>query len=115
MLPAIRLVIGIAAAVALLIGLILLLAGTLQTASAGLWLIVLGVVGLIGVGFERFRYHSEAAERGGAATDAAGADAGRPEPRFQPTEERFTDPTTRRQLRVWVDPASGERRYRPDE
>lgn len=42
-------------------------------------------------------------------------DTGPPEARFRATEERFVDPTTRRQLRVWVDPATGERRYRDDE
>ena len=33
------------------------------------------------------------------------------DPRFRPTEERFEDPTTRRRMRVWLDPTSGERRY----
>jgi hypothetical protein len=30
------------------------------------------------------------------------------------TEERFRDPTTRRIMRVWVDPADGTRHYIPD-
>ncbi len=30
---------------------------------------------------------------------------------FRPTDERFEDPTTRRRMRVWADPTSGERRY----
>jgi hypothetical protein len=31
-----------------------------------------------------------------------------------PTKERFMDPTTRRVMRVWVDPARGERHYVPE-
>lgn len=34
----------------------------------------------------------------------------RPEPDWQPTNERFRDPRTRNVLRVWVDPA-GARHY----
>jgi hypothetical protein len=45
----------------------------------------------------------------------AGVDAGAPEPRFRPPEERFIDPTTRRRVRVWMDPGTGERRYRLDD
>jgi hypothetical protein len=37
------------------------------------------------------------------------------EPRFQRTDERFIDPTTHREMRVWIDPNSGERRYRAEE
>ena len=31
------------------------------------------------------------------------------------TRERFRDPGTQRIMRVWVDPASGERHYVPDD
>ncbi|MGO9178749.1 MAG: sensor histidine kinase [Candidatus Limnocylindrales bacterium] len=37
------------------------------------------------------------------------------EERFRRTDEVFADPTTQRQIRVWFDAASGERRYRLDE
>ena len=37
------------------------------------------------------------------------------EPRFRPTDEVFIDPTSGRKMRVWLDPRSGERRYRADE
>ena len=37
------------------------------------------------------------------------------EERFRRTDEVFEDPTTQRQIRVWFDAASGERRYRLDE
>ena len=36
------------------------------------------------------------------------------EPRFTPTTERFVDPTTGLAMRVYVDAASGERRYRAE-
>jgi hypothetical protein len=37
------------------------------------------------------------------------------EPRFQRTDELFADPTTSHVMRVWLDPATGERRYRAEE
>lgn len=30
---------------------------------------------------------------------------------WQPTDEVFVDPTTRRRMRVWLDPVDGTRRY----
>jgi hypothetical protein len=32
----------------------------------------------------------------------------------QPTGEVFTDPATGKPMRVWYDPTTGEREYRPD-
>ncbi len=54
-----------------------------------------------------------------AALTAAGALIGararhrlaRRDPRFQPTDEVFRDPSTGRVTRVHVDPTTGERRY----
>ena len=46
--------------------------------------------------------------------DRAAASTGHPDARFQPTGEVFVDPTTRVRMRVWSDPATGERRYVPD-
>ncbi len=37
-------------------------------------------------------------------------EADKPGPDWQPTDERFRDPRTRKVLRVWVDPA-GDRHY----
>jgi hypothetical protein len=51
------------------------------------------------VSWWRVRAHGEA--------DAPGMD-------WQPTNERFRDPRTKRVMRVWVDPAGG-RHYVPDE
>jgi len=113
-LPASRIVIGIGSILALGVGLALVFDGGISSWS-GLWLIVLGAAGLIGITFERMRYRSAAAERSGEPAGPAGVDAGPPDPRFQPTDERFEDPSTRERLRVWVDPQTGERRYRRDE
>jgi hypothetical protein len=106
-------VIGIASVLGLLLGLLLIGVGA-EAAISGLWLMVLGAVGLIGITFERMRYRSEAAERSGEPAGPAGAEPGPLDPRFRATEERFVDPTTRQPIRVWVDPTTGERRYRPD-
>jgi len=38
----------------------------------------------------------------------------RRDPRFQPTDEVFHDPSTGRVTRVHIDPATGERRYWKD-
>ena len=109
-----RVIVAVVSVLFLVGGLAVIGAGG-RAAPSGLWLIALGAAGLIAVAFERTRYRSEAAERGGDAPGSAGLDDGPPDPRFRATDERFVDPTTRQQLRVWVDPASGERRYRPDE
>ena len=77
--------------------------------------LLFGAAGLIAVVFERMRYGSEAVGRSSGASADAGLDNGPRDPRFHPTDERFTDPTTGQRVRVWVDPATGERRYRPDE
>jgi hypothetical protein len=114
-LPALRVVVGVVALLVLLTGLAVLLTIGGAERLSGLWLMVLGAGALVAVAFERMRYRSEAAERSGEAPGEAGDDSGPLEARFRATEERFVDPTTRRQLRVWVDPASGERRYRADE
>lgn len=38
-------------------------------------------------------------------------EADRPQPGWLPTTERFRDPTTRRLMRVWVDPRDRARHY----
>jgi len=38
-----------------------------------------------------------------------------PEPGWVPTTERFRDPSTRRLMRVWIDPVSATRHYLTDE
>jgi hypothetical protein len=114
MLLALRVIVGVLALLLLLAGLAALASGRLEGLS-GFWLILLGAAGLIAVVFERLRYGSESTDRSGGGSAEAGIDTGPLDSRFQVTNERFVDPTTQRRIRVWVDPASGERRYRPDE
>jgi hypothetical protein len=82
----------------------------------GLWLVVGGLVIIAAILLERRRYRSVAAEVG---PEPPGPGGGEPldeplEPRFSPTTERFVDPTTGVTMVVWVDKASGDRRYRAD-
>jgi hypothetical protein len=82
----------------------------------GLWAVVSGMVVIVAVLLERQRYRSSAAELGAEAPGPGGGEPldGGLESRFRPTSEQFVDPTTRQRMRVWLDPASGERRYRAD-
>jgi DUF1707 SHOCT-like domain len=38
-----------------------------------------------------------------------------PGPGWMPTPERFRDPSTKKIMRVWIDPADGSRHYVPDD
>lgn len=109
-----RIVIGFVSALFVMAGLAVIAAGGAPGLS-GLWLVVLGGAGLVAVAFERTRYRSETAERHGGDPGVAGIDDGPIDPRFHPTDERFVDPTSSQRVRVWVDAATGERRYRLDE
>ena len=79
-----------------------------------LFVFVPGAVMVAGVVLERTRYRSLAAEQNGHGPGPGGGETAHPEPRFRPTEEAFLDPTTRVPMRVYVDPATGERRYVPE-
>ena len=43
------------------------------------------------------------------------AQAATPGPGWMPTPERFRDPSTKKIMRVWIDPADGSRHYVPDD
>ena len=100
-------------------GVLFLLGGITLAAVTGpggdllsaLFLFIPGVVMIAAVVLERTRYRSLHAERSGDGAGPGGGEPRAPEPRFRPTEERFVDPTTHIAMRVWVDPATGERRY----
>ena len=68
--------------------------------SVAEWMIVavviLGVVAAL-FGWDRYR-----SKRNGASESS------------QPTSEVFTDPASGKPMRVWYNPATGEREYRPD-
>jgi hypothetical protein len=82
--------------------------------ASALFLFVPGVLMIAAVILERTRYRSLHAERTGDSYGPGGGEPGAPEPRFRPTDERFVDPTTHVAMRVWLDPATGERRYVPE-
>ena len=93
---------GIRAAVAL-VGLVLVLVGGFVLAHGaigGLQALILGVLLCGGVIFERAAYKP--------LETAAPAD------RFQKTPERFIDPETKAPVTVFIDPATGERKYVKD-
>ncbi|MBS0373330.1 MAG: hypothetical protein JSR73_02020 [Proteobacteria bacterium] len=90
-----RRAVTIGAAALAAIGTVLCLAGM---PAPGAQLLGLGVVVLVGVAIERWRYRT---------TPRPGAD-------WQPTGERFVDPESGRSVDVFYDPKTGERRYRTD-
>jgi hypothetical protein len=78
---------------------------------AGFWLVVGGLALIIGVVIERTRYRSVVADQQNLPPGPGGGEPTLPEPRFQPTDEVFFDPTTNHRMRVFVDARTGERRY----
>ena len=90
--------------------------GGTQAAAGGLWLVVVGMVLIIAAVVERRRYRSESAERGSLPVGPGGGEPiGEPlEGRFERTGEVFVDPTSQRQMRVWLDRATGERLYQAE-
>jgi hypothetical protein len=81
------------------------------------WLVVVGLVFIIAAVLERWRYRSETAERTGLPVGPGGGEptGATLETRFRRTDEVFVDPTSDRTMRVWLDPVSGERRYRAED
>lgn len=88
-----------------------------SSAAAGAWLVVVGLVLVVAALVERRRYRSETADRSGLPIGPGGGEPTTEslEARFQRTDERFVDPTSGHTMRVWLDRASGERRYRAEE
>jgi hypothetical protein len=79
---------------------------------AGVILILCAVPLVIGAIYERVRYRSVAAERSRTPSGPGGEPVREPlEPRFVSTDEVFVDPTSGTRMRVYLDPATGERRY----
>jgi hypothetical protein len=83
-------------------------------AISGVWAVAMGTAIMVATLIQRSRYRSEAAERVHDTPGPGGGEIGYLEPRFLPTTEVFTDPTSRRVMRVFVDPRTGERRYRAE-
>jgi cell division protein FtsW (lipid II flippase) len=94
---ALRLIVGAFGAVMVATGLLLFAAGG-EAAWSGAYALVVGAVAVATALFERSRY----------------ARTTRAQERLRATDERFIDPTSGQRIRVWIDPASGERTYLPD-
>jgi hypothetical protein len=87
-----------------LAGLIAISAGG-EAVVSGVMAVAFGAAIMVAVLLQRERYR---------ANDTASGESGFMDPRFAPTAEVFTDPTTRHVMRVYVDPRTGERRYRAE-
>ncbi len=111
----VRVLLGLFGALGLLVGAALVVSGG-EAAYGGIWLVVTGAILLLAVAFERFRYRSEQADHVGTPAGPGGGESldAPMEPRFRRTDEFFEDPTSRRRMRVWLDPTTGERRYRAE-
>jgi hypothetical protein len=112
MVDAIRIIAGLLGGLLMIGGLIGLMTGAWVD---GLWAAVSGAVVLVAVVVERPRYRSEAAERGDRVLGPGGGELSMPAAPFQPTDELFVDPTSGQRLRVYLNPATGERRYYAEE
>jgi len=98
----------------------LMILGGFAAASAGgevgvgVQAILIGAAAMVVAVLQHSRYRSGAAEIKHEDAGPGGGEASALEPRFLPTNEVFVDPTTRRLMRVFVDPRTGERRYRAE-
>lgn len=108
MVSTIRIAVGVVGTLMVVGGLVALGAGAIPE---GLWVAFLGAVAIVAVAFERSRYRSQAAERLPGDPGPGGGEHSRPSAPFRATQEVFVDPTTGRRLRVYLDDATGERRY----
>ncbi len=87
------------------------LGGGLDSFIAAGWMLIIGGALLLVALLEVNRYRSEATDSQRPHSPASGGEPALPEPRFRPTDEVFVDPTSRRRMRVFSDPRTGERRY----
>ena len=103
-----RLIVGVLGALMIVGGVVGIAAGSMPE---GVWAILIGCVAIVAVAFERSRYRSAASERSVGDLGKGGGEPSRPTPPFNPTNEVFVDPTSGHRLRVYLNPATGERRY----
>jgi predicted aspartyl protease len=94
-----RLVLILASALALVVAIILMLNGTGGNAPLYAWVAIQVAIVLIALLAERGRYRPRSS---------------RVESGWQPTAERFQDPSTGEWMVVEYNPKTGERRYIPD-
>ncbi len=97
-------------------GLVILAAGGRGSFIGALSLILIGLALIGSAALERLRYRSNAHDTRAAVPGPAGGEPPGPlEPRFEPTDEVFVDPTSRLRTRVFLDRRTGERRYQAEE
>jgi hypothetical protein len=102
------------------VGILLFLGGLVAISAggpavlSGIWAVGMGAGIMVVSLIQRNRYRSDAAERMKDDPGPGGGETGYLEPRFVPTNEVFADPTTRHLMRVYLDPRTGERRYRAE-
>jgi hypothetical protein len=111
-----RLVVLVTGAVLAIGGLVLIALPDLGGSVAGVYMFLLGGALIVGALLERMRYRSEALDR---SSPPIGPGGGEPldealDPRFASTDEVFVDPTSGLRMRVYLDPRTGERRYRAE-
>lgn len=82
--------------------------------AVGVEAIVLGAAFMVAAVLQHSRYRSDSADLKHEEPGPGGGEDGLLEPRFLPTNEVFVDPSSRRRMRVFVDPRTGERRYRAE-
>jgi hypothetical protein len=108
MVTVMRLLVGVLGALMILGGLVAIAIGTWP---GGLWAILIGCTAIAAVVLERSRYRSDASERTAGQPGPGGGEPTMPAAPFRPTGEVFVDPTSGHRLRVYLNPATGERRY----
>ena len=112
MADAMRVVVGVIGALMIVGGVTGMVLGAWP---GGLWSMTIGSLAILAVVFERARYRSDAAERSSGASGPGGGEPSMPVAPFRPTDELFVDPASGHRLRVYLDPATGERRYFAEE
>ena len=111
-----RLIVMVTGVLVALLGLYLIVLPNGPGTIVGIYTLVIGLVIVVAALLERVRYRADSVDR---SAPPIGPGGGEPvgeqlEPRFQRTQEVFVDPTSGVRMRVWLDPDSGERRYRAD-
>jgi hypothetical protein len=97
-------------------GLVALADGRAGSPITGLTLLVVGGILIVVPLFERMRYRANAVDRSNPVVGPGGGEPlGAIDPRFEPTDEVFVDPTSELRMRVLIDRRSGERRYRAED
>ncbi len=110
MIAAARVILAFAGGITILLGFGLMV--TSGERFTGLVTVVTGGAILLAVLYERSRYRSVAADlRNEAAGPGGGEPAGALPPGFRVTNEVFVDPASGRRMRVYLQPATGDRRY----